>query len=107
MSDILRRTRPRSRGHVTCSMCGTRIPRGVRYDRIEIPDMGTIVTTLVCDDCAECASLCMGDAGLTLWEDGVTAEDIDEWARYSTDEAAARYLERRRLADTQTGEARS
>lgn len=107
MSDILRRTRPRSRGHVACDMCGARIPRGVRYDRIEIPDMGTIVTTLVCDDCAECASLCMGDAGLTLWEDGVTAEDIDEWARYSTDEAANRYLERRRLAEAETGEARS
>jgi hypothetical protein len=69
--------------------------------------MGTIVTTIVCDDCDECASLCMGDAGFAPWEDGVTAEDILEWARYSTDEAADRYLERRRLADTQTGEARS
>lgn len=107
MFDILRRTRPCSRGHVTCSMCGARIPRGVKYDRTEVPDMGTIVTTIVCDDCDECASLCMGDAGFAPWEDGVTAEDILEWARYSTDEAADRYLERRRLADTQTGEARS
>lgn len=107
MSDILRRTQPRSRGHVTCDMCGARIPRGVRYDRIEIPDMGTIVTTRVCDDCAECASLCMGDAGFAPWDDGVTAEDILEWARYSTDEAAARYLQRRQCADTETGEARS
>lgn len=99
MSDILRRTQPRSRGHVTCDMCGARIPRGVRYDRIEIPDMGTIVTTRVCDDCAECASLCMSDAGLTLWEDGVTADDLREWAQCSTHEAAARYLERCQRAE--------
>ena len=67
--------------------------------------MGTIVTTRVCDDCAECASLCMGDAGLTLWDDGATADDLREWAQSSTSEAAARYLERRRRADTETGEA--
>lgn len=97
MSDILRRTRPRSRGHVTCSMCDTRIPRGVTYDRIEIPDMGTVVTTLVCDNCDECAHLCMGD--LDLWDDGVTADDLREWAQCSTHEAAARYLERCRRAE--------
>lgn len=53
MFDILRMTQRRSRGQITCDICGTRIPRGVKYDRIEIPDMGTIVTTRVCDDCVE------------------------------------------------------
>lgn len=97
MSDILRRTRPRSRGHVTCSMCDTRIPRGARYERLEVPDMGTIVTTLVCDECDKCAHLCMTD--LDLWDDGVTADDLREWAQCSTHEAAARYLERCRRAE--------
>lgn len=105
MSDILRRTQPRSRGHVTCDMCGARIPRGVRYDRTEIPDMGTIVTTRVCDECDECAHQCMTEHD--LWDDGVTADDLREWAQSSTSEAAARYVERRRRADTETGEARS
>lgn len=97
MSDILRRARPRSRGHVACSMCNTRIPRGVTYDRIEVPDMGTIVTTIVCDDCDECAHLCMSD--LDLWDDGVTADDLREWAQCSTHKAAARYLERCQRAE--------
>ena len=104
MLDILRMTRRRSRGQIICDMCGTRIPRGVKYDRIEIPDMGTIVTTRVCDDCVECAFLCLDEAGYAPWEDGVTAEDIHEWARYSTDEAAARYLQRRQCAETETVE---
>lgn len=43
MNNILHMKRPRSRGHVTCDMCGTHVPRGVRYKRIEVPDMGTIV----------------------------------------------------------------
>lgn len=107
MFDILREARRRSRGQIICDMCGTRIPRGVKYDRIEIPDMGTIVTTRVCDDCTKCSFLCMDEAGYAPWEDGVTAEDIHEWARYSTDEAAARYLERRQRAEAETVEARS
>lgn len=94
MSDILRRTRPRSRGHVICSMCGARIPRGARYDRIEAPDAGTIVTTRVCDDCAECASLCMTE--FDLWDVGVTADDIHDWALHSSHEAATRYLQDKR-----------
>lgn len=97
MSDILRRTRPCSRGHVTCSMCNIRIPRGARYERIEVPDMGTIVTTIVCDECDECANLCMTD--VDLWDDGVTAHDLREWAQCSTHEAAARYLERCRRTE--------
>lgn len=97
MSDILRRTRPRSRGHVTCSICDTRIPRGARYERIEVPDMGKIVTTIVCDDCDECAHQCMTEHD--LWDDGVTANDLREWAQCSTREAAARYLERCRRAE--------
>lgn len=100
MSEILRRTRPRSRGHITCSMCHTRIHQGVTYDRIEVPDMGTIVTTIVCDDCDECAHLCMGD--LDLWDDGVTADDLREWAQSSTSEAAAHYLERIQRTEEKT-----
>lgn len=100
MSDILRRTQPRSRGQVACSMCGARIPQGTRYDRIEAPDAGTIVTTRVCDDCAECAHLCMTD--LALWDVGVTADDINDWALHSDHDAAARYLERCQRAEAAT-----
>ena len=95
MSDVLRRTRPRSRGQVACSMCGARVPRGARYDRIEVPDAGTIVTTRVCDDCAECAHLCADDTDPAAWDDGVGADDIHDWALHSDHDAAARYLERR------------
>ena len=94
MNDFLRRTQPRSRGQVACSMCGARIPRGTRYDRIEAPDAGTIVTTRVCDDCA---SLCADDTA--AWDDGVGADDIHDWARHSDHDAAARYLERRQHAE--------
>ena len=59
--------------------------------------MGTIVTTIVCDDCDECAHLCMSD--LDLWDDGVAADDLREWAARSTHKAAARYLERCRHAE--------
>ena len=52
MNTVLHMKRPRSRGHVTCDMCGNTAPRGVRYKRREMPDM---------------------------WDDGVTADDIQEW----------------------------
>lgn len=99
MNDILRRTHPRSRGQAACSMCGARIPWGARYDRIEIPDAGTIVTTRVCDDCAECAHLCSDGMDPAAWDDGVTADDIHDWALHSNHDAAARYLERRQHAE--------
>lgn len=73
-------------------MCNTRIPRGAGYERIEVADMGTIVSTLVCGDCDECAQLCMDD--VELWDEGATAEDILDWAQHSSHEAAARYLKR-------------
>lgn len=54
--------------------------------------MGTIVTTRVCDECDECAQLCMDD--VELWDEGATAEDILDWAQHSSHEAAVRYLKR-------------
>lgn len=97
MNNVLHMKRPRSRGHVTCDMCGTPVPRGVRYKRIEVPDMGTIVTTIVCDECDECANLCMSDCD--MWDDGVTADDIHEWALHAAHPAAARYLGRCKHAE--------
>ena len=83
MSDVLRRTQPRSRGQVACSMCGARIPRGARYDRIEVPDAGTIVTTRVCDDCAECAHLCADDTDPAAWDAGVWPDDNSRWRTHT------------------------
>jgi hypothetical protein len=97
MNTILHMKRPRSRGHVTCDMCGNTVPRGVRYKRIEMPDMGTIVTTIVCDECDECANLCMSESD--MWDDGVTADDIQEWALQSSHPAAVRYLDRYKQAE--------
>lgn len=54
--------------------------------------MGTIVSTIVCSECDECAQLCMND--VELWDEGATAEDILDWAQHSSHEAAARYLKR-------------
>ena len=68
MNNILHMKRPRSRGHVTCDMCGTHV------------------------ECDECANLCMSDCD--MWDDGVTADDIQEWARQSSHPVAARYLDR-------------
>lgn len=92
--NTIRSTRPRSRGRITCDMCGTRIPRNVQYSRTETADMGTIVTVRVCDHCDTCINLCARDADWQFGDDGFTADDLREWALNSNAIEATQYLAR-------------
>lgn len=94
MMNTLRSTRPRSRGYITCDMCGTRIPRNVQYSRTETADMGTIITVRVCDHCATCVNLCARDTDWQFGDDGFTADDLREWALNSNAIEATQYLAR-------------
>lgn len=92
--NVIRSTRPRSRGRITCDMCGTKIPRNAQYSRTETADMGTIVTVRVCDHCDTCINLCAQETDWQLGDDGFTADDLREWATNSSATEAAQYLAR-------------
>ena len=82
MPELIRETRPRSRGVSHCNSCGITIPRGKRYLRATL-----VYDSHVYDwcDCPDCELIAHHVYEWAIWsafdEEGLTPDSYEEWAR--------------------------
>ncbi|MBW3068941.1 hypothetical protein GZ998_05365 [Actinomyces sp. 594] len=79
MSTLLRTRRPVSRGvSARCTVCGTIIPRGQRYQRDTLVEGRDLWDWCTCEACEPLLGIYMADADGEAEE--FTVDDLDGWA---------------------------
>lgn len=88
-------TYPLARKRHTCLACYGTIGPGETYERIVSFYDGTVGAWKACTDCRDITDRVL-DYTPYDYDEGLTADDYDEWASENTDDPAARaYLHRR------------